>query len=308
MNHQPIENQTSATTWPGTKGLRCLIVEDDLVVRERVASQLASLGCETQQVGDGFGAIRLLREASEAGSPFQLLLIENLLPGVKPKIVAAMIRQDSRLAGIRLALLQRVRDSHEVCDPAGFGFSLALPEDIRTDDLEASLESLFAGPSEKSPSPPLRVLPESPQACGNQASNLLKDRGSRGRILVVDDMASNRKLMEILLKKDGWDVTGAQDGQEALDLIGSQAFDLVFMDCQMPGMDGLEATRLIRQRGDSCARGELPVIALTAANQEDDRSLCQQAGMSDFLPKPFDREQLEDVLLRWGPIQEGSSS
>lgn len=117
------------------------------------------------------------------------------------------------------------------------------------------------------------------------------------RVLVVDDNAINREVAVELLRHIGVQADSAADGAEAVAMALSRAYDLIVMDVQMPGMDGIEATRRIRQ-----ARGTLPaIIALTANDQADDRSACLAAGMDDYLTKPVRAAQLQRALQRWAP-------
>lgn len=127
---------------------------------------------------------------------------------------------------------------------------------------------------------------------------------SGDRILLVDDNATNRKVALGILKRIGVETVVAEDGPQALDKLRSQAFSLVLMDCQMPGMDGLEVTRVLRGWSDSadacmCAAAKVPVIAVTASAQDETRDECIEAGMDDLLVKPFRSEDLRAMLGRW---------
>jgi signal transduction histidine kinase/CheY-like chemotaxis protein len=120
-----------------------------------------------------------------------------------------------------------------------------------------------------------------------------------GRVLVAEDHAINQKVILTMLERLGWDVTLAVNGIEAVQAASEQAFDLVLMDMQMPEMDGLEATRRIRQLPGPAA--QLPIVALTANAMQSDREACLAAGMDDFLPKPLNGQQLKDCLARHRP-------
>jgi CheY-like chemotaxis protein len=123
-------------------------------------------------------------------------------------------------------------------------------------------------------------------------------------ILVVDDNKFNRSLTRTILRKKGgpgWAVSLAESGQEALEKTESEAFDLVFMDIQMPEMDGLETTRIIRGR-EKGTEARLAVIAMTAYAMEGDRQMCLDAGMDDYIAKPVDPEELVDVIIRNLPL------
>lgn len=118
-----------------------------------------------------------------------------------------------------------------------------------------------------------------------------------GIILVAEDLAMNRTLVSLMLRKIGYRVDEAADGAEALDAVRRHGYDLVLMDVQMPVMDGLEATRLIRAL--PAPAGLVPIIALTAGTQPADIAGYRDAGMDDFLAKPIDRTRLIAVVTRW---------
>jgi len=145
---------------------------------------------------------------------------------------------------------------------------------------------------DKSPSP----QETSPGSQGQASDSAGPDR--RLRILVVDDYPLNRDILEAMLERLEQDVVLVHDGQAALDLLEESAFDLVLMDVQMPGLDGLEATRRIRAREVATGR-HLPVVALTASDGEADAARCREAGMSDVLTKPITFERVSAFLLDW---------
>lgn len=118
------------------------------------------------------------------------------------------------------------------------------------------------------------------------------------RILVVDDYPLNRDILEAMLLRLGQEVVLIHDGQSALDLLESSSFDLVLMDVQMPGLDGLETTRRLRAR-EVPSGPILPVVALTASDNEADKARCRDAGMSDFLTKPLTIDRVAGFLLDW---------
>ena len=117
----------------------------------------------------------------------------------------------------------------------------------------------------------------------------------------MEDNPINQKLAMTLLTRLGYAPVLAENGQQALDALALQSYDLVLMDMQMPVMDGLEATRMIRASGQSYAN--IPIVALTANAMQSDKDLCNAAGMNDFLGKPFSRAELAACLQRWAPLE-----
>lgn len=128
------------------------------------------------------------------------------------------------------------------------------------------------------------------------------------RILVVDDNAVNRKLVEVMLSKCSGSITTASvsDGKQAVEQVISNHFDLIFMDCQMPVVDGFEATRQIRHWEQQHNKNHIPIIALTAGAYDNERQRCFDAGMDDFITKPVNMQELTHTIQRWIPSQPGS--
>jgi CheY-like chemotaxis protein len=127
----------------------------------------------------------------------------------------------------------------------------------------------------------------------------VEKRTRRGKVLLVEDNVVNQKVARRLLERCGCEVAVAEDGQDALDKLDLDAYDLVLMDCHMPRLDGYQATHVIREKKQDWSR--VPIVALTASVMEDDRRRCLNAGMNDFLPKPLELDALQAVLERWLP-------
>jgi CheY-like chemotaxis protein len=121
----------------------------------------------------------------------------------------------------------------------------------------------------------------------------------RSRLLLVEDNFVNQRVAVYMLAKLGHEVDVARHGREAIDLLSKAVYDLVLMDCQMPEMDGFEATRVIRDRASTVLDHEIPVVAMTANAFPEDRARAIAAGMNDFLAKPVDRAVLADIIDRW---------
>jgi len=131
---------------------------------------------------------------------------------------------------------------------------------------------------------------------------------SRGRLLIVEDNIVNQRVATHMLTKMGYEVDVAQHGREAIERLGRSCYDLILMDCQMPEMDGFEATRLIRNPASGVLDPAVPVVAMTANAFAEDRERCLAAGMNDFLAKPVDRRTLATMLEKWlGPACDDTS-
>jgi len=136
-----------------------------------------------------------------------------------------------------------------------------------------------------------------PDASKQSAPASAEFRGKR--ILLVEDNELNQQVAVELLKETGVEVDIADNGAIAVNLAGKTRYDLILMDMQMPVLDGLDATRQIRERGPCMS---VPIVAMTANTQEQDRNLCRETGMNDYLAKPFEPEALQDILAKWMPV------
>jgi hypothetical protein len=148
-------------------------------------------------------------------------------------------------------------------------------------------------PEPLTPAPPSAVHPETVNPPASAVP------GARRQILLVEDNPTTQELLRLLLEKAGHDLTIAANGHEALQQAALHPFDLILMDCQMPGLDGLETTRRLRATGVVT-----PVVALTAHARREDADNCLAAGMDDFLAKPFRQQELYTILQRWLPAAE----
>jgi CheY-like chemotaxis protein len=132
----------------------------------------------------------------------------------------------------------------------------------------------------------------------SRAGEASRDGDGHFKILVADDISANQMLSLKLLENLGYTGVAVSNGKEALDALELRPYDLVLMDCQMPEMDGFEATKRIRGSADAAVRS-IPIVALTANAMEGDRKKCLDAGMNDYLSKPLKKDPLREVLQKW---------
>jgi len=205
-----------------------------------------------------------------------------------PLELARSIRGRADIAGIRLVLLTRRHADSRIAREAGFDACLVKP--VRQTVLYECLVNVMAG----RPQEALAVPSESAPVAKPPA-------GVRGQILVVEDNLINQQVALGILQIQGYCVTVANNGREALEACAREAFDAILMDCHMPEMDGFEATMEIRRREQSSDARRVPIIALTANAMAQDREECLNAGMDDHLAKPFSMQTMQDMLDRWMP-------
>ncbi|WP_371322924.1 Cache 3/Cache 2 fusion domain-containing protein [Dechloromonas sp. ZY10] len=270
------------------EGCRILVVDDNATNRQLLLRLLGRWGCAVSSVDGGSAALDELERAHAAGSPYEILLLDMQMPGMDGETLGRAVRSDARFAAAHLVMLTSaaLRGDAERLRQAGFAAYLSKP--IKEQHLWHSLASLRQ-----------RVATPAPTDHELITRHSIDEALPRnGRILLVEDNPTNQKVASALLTKFGLAVDIANNGSEALDALAQQAYDLVLMDCQMPVMDGFEATENIR--GGKQQAG-IPIIALTANAMQGDRERCLACGMNDYLVKPLNWQQLKAALERWLP-------
>jgi len=268
------------STLAGLAELRVLVVDDNGTSRSILEEMLANWQLRPQCVASGDSALQALRQARDAGAPFNLVLLDGRMPGMDGPETARAIQADARLAETPIILMSSMGDpvgSERGCPLAEVGH-LTKPVS-QSSVFDAIVAALGIGDD-------LPDAPSTPQLPVSQPH-----RASCLRILVAEDNAVNQKLITSLLGKWGHSVELAADGLAAVRAVRLQQYDLVLMDVQMPGMDGLEATERIRKAERQTGR-HVPIIAVTAHATQRDRELCLQAGMDAYVSKPIRRQEL----------------
>ncbi|TDG11423.1 response regulator [Seongchinamella unica] len=265
------EGQVPPPVHPGElRGLKVLVVDDNDTNRLILEELLHSWGMETMVVESGMAALTALDEARDQGIEVALALLDVMMPQMDGIELATRIRQRPELAGMRIIMLSSAgrAESQEVRDQLGISRMLMKP--VKHSDLLSAITNAIGITTARGSS----VLESFPA-----------DLVAR-RILLVEDNPVNQKVARDLLTKRGHAVELVRNGQEAVDITAREDFDLVLMDVHMPVMDGLTATRIIRDRERACGV-HVPIIALTAGATVEDRENCLAAGMNSFVTKPF---------------------
>jgi signal transduction histidine kinase/DNA-binding response OmpR family regulator len=268
---------------------RVLGVDDHPISRRALREQLFSLGSLYRDAPTARDALEMLRAAAAADKPYSILLLNQFMAGMDGVSLAREIKSDPALRDARLVMLTpRVHhdDSKLMAD---VGIAAVLTKPIRSASLYEAL-ALIAGKSEDragaSPSPAPQRDFSAHRAC---------------RILVAEDNPVNQRVALIMLRKAGYVAEGVANGREALDALTSAPYDIVLMDCHMPGMDGYEATRQIRNPKSEIPNRHIPIIAITAGAMKGDREQCLASGMDDYLSKPIRPHELFQMVERWLP-------
>lgn len=293
-----LRRASCAIAAPSTTDLhdvRTLIVEDDASAREVLQHYLTAWGMRSEAAPDAATGLRMLEDRAAAGEPFHLALIDFRLPGMDGIALARSIRADLRICTTR-SILMSGYDTPERVVMANASISNFLPKPIRRSQLfdciaEALHDRESAGKE--------RSLPASVAAPVVTFDPPDVQHPDANRILLVEDNAVNHRLALLQLRKLGYSAVSAYNGREAIEALARERFQLVFMDCQMPEMDGFAATEAIRTGERLSGAERVPIVAMTANARPEDREACLAAGMDDYIAKPVRLDNLRDALERW---------
>ena len=284
-----IEKALPLASSSGLKGYRVLIIDDNATNREILERQTASWGVESESASRGTEGIEKLLRAQQSGQPFDLVLLDMDMPGMDGLEVARHITVNPLIAHVRMIMLTSVGSHSDSIRAKHSGILSYLTKPVRQSELQASLLNAIA------------CEPEDPSGDSDGRKSA---KGKRPHfhvhILVAEDNKTNQVVAGSMLRKLGCRVTLVSNGREAVDVLQKRKIDLVFMDCQMPVLDGYQATAEIRRiENTNGFKGGIPIVALTANALEGDREKCLAAGMDDYISKPFKQEAILATLKRW---------
>jgi CheY-like chemotaxis protein len=273
----------SPTPTASLSGTAIAVVDDNRTNRTILERYLGSWGMRDKAFESGRTAMEELRQAARSNDPFEVAIIDMMMPEMDGAAVAAEIRADPALKDMVVILLTSAgRSDHPVP-----GIDVELVKPVRPSLLFDVLHSLLAAKPEHAN----RQVADEVPSSSEQASHRW------ARVLVVEDNIANLKVAVRMVEKLGYRADVAANGVEAVKILGDVRYDAVLMDCHMPEMDGFEATRAIR-RGEPEGR-HTPVIAMTASALSGDRERCLAAGMDDYISKPIKLHVVAAVLERW---------
>jgi len=273
-------------------GRRVLLVDDQPINLRLLSRQLRGSGVQTIQAASGAEALACVEAALERGEPFDAAILDRRMPGMGGEELGMILRQDPRCPDLALLALTHTGAKEDAPRLEDLGFDAYLTKPLRAGLLLEAL-ALALGRRATGGAFVTRFL------LGEGTGQETAPEASRldARILLVEDQETNQILAARFLEDAGARVQVAANGLDALDLLARERFDLVVMDCQMPGMDGFEATERIRAQEAGTGR-HLPIIAMTANAMAGDRERCLRAGMDDYLTKPITRAGLLEGVSR----------
>ena len=303
LKKQPDGGQVEMLPPPDFSNVRALIVDDNATNRQILVTQLTSWGMRPAEVPDGTAALEALLQAQEAGDPFRITIIDMHMPCMNGETLGLAVKADARISDTHLVMLTSMGIKSDFRRLKEIGFDVYLNKPTRRHELKNALSQALSG----------RGL-DQPQSIETHHSaqdiiNLFAE--SKARILLAEDNIINQQVALGILNKLGLRADAVANGAEAVTAVKTLPYDLILMDVQMPVMDGLEATKIIRnyeleiknqaQTGDSPSPFVIPIIAMTAHAMQGDREKFLAVGMTDYISKPVSLHGLVDRLEKWLP-------
>ncbi len=288
-------------------GRRLCIVDDNATNRRILEQYAVEWGLQSDSASDGFHALMILRDAAARGEAFDIAVLDLFMPNMDGFELARAIHSEPSLASTRLVLLTSLgmRGQAERAKEAGIVAYLTKP--VHRAHLHECLCSIIDRPAGS-------AAGGLQSGTGGRSHDVLVTRhvlkeaavAAKTRILVAEDNIVNQKVAACQLEKLGYRADVVANGLEAVEAVSRVDYALILMDCQMPELDGFEATALIRQKERAQRRRRVPIIALTAGAMKDDHQRCLDADMDDYLSKPVKKEELTARVAKW--IAENSGS
>jgi signal transduction histidine kinase/DNA-binding response OmpR family regulator len=284
---------------PGLENVRVLIVDDNGTNRRILEYQVAGWRMRAASAASGPEALELLRQAAAARDPFLAVILDMQMPEMDGLALARAIKADPALAGSRLLILSSMCQRMDTAELQDQGLSSWLVKPVKPDCLRQSLGRMLAAAPASAPATPAPTATDRDAGDAHQEPVVSKNRHLK--ILLAEDNVVNQRVAVAQLRKLGFDADCVGNGFEALDALRRIPYDLVFMDCQMPEMDGFEAAKRIRERGGSAEARRVRIVAMTANAMHGDRERCLEAGMDDYIAKPVKIEELKAAIQRHTP-------
>lgn len=295
-------------------GLRALVVDDNVAHREILQAYLRAWGVHVDTVSRATEAIMRLMRAAVSDQPYQFAIVDQFMPGMDGLALGQVIRDEPALVNTHLIMLTAFDEKEQGRRALNMGYAAYLTKPVRQAQLRECIETVLkraqvphAQPDQANDQEhfPKVFLPTTATAGGIADGSTAALQPAA--ILLVEDQAANQTVLLQQLAKLGYSADLAQNGLEAVERLAqaNHGYHLVLMDCQMPMLDGFEATRRIREY-EARQGGHITIIALTAQAMKGDQERCLAAGMDDYLTKPMRLNDLKQALTRW--LMEPTSS
>ncbi len=279
------------------RNLKVLCIDDDTISKEVLIKHMSAWKVDCQFAETGAQGLSVLQKASDTPHPFKIAMFDARLSDMDAAELSRKIKSDNRLKDTALIMTTSSGNRGDAKKYTSLGFSAYFCKPINPSDLYNCLVQITAQGKENQKSTDLITR-----------HSLSEQKRSKFLILLVEDNIINQKVAAGMLKQLGYRSDIVQNGYEAIKILETMCYDAVFMDCQMPEMDGYEATKIIRDKNSNVIDHTVPIIAMTASAMEGDKEKCLTAGMNDYIVKPISPEVLSRSLKKWLVDKQKSST
>jgi len=269
-----------------------LIVDDNATNRHVLREQLKSWGCQFNEASSGEEALKKMRQGFDNNRPFDLAILDMQMPGMDGERLGRKIKQDPDLKNTILVLMTSIGKRGDAKRLEKIGFVGYLTKPVKQSQLYDCLVTVSGLRNEAALEQPMSIFTR---------HTIFEKQQRTTRILLAEDNITNQKVALSTLNRFGYSADVVKNGKEAVEALKNNPYDIVLMDCQMPGMDGYEATDEIRKWEKKGKNGSkrVPIIAMTAHALKGDREKCLNAGMDDYIAKPIHPRKLCNVIEKW---------
>ncbi len=288
---QPVRPIVPAAAVRGGETGRILVVDDNLTNQTVLASMLTNAGYRVSSAGGALAGLQQLESATAEHDPFDMVITDYQMPDMDGAMLGKQIVDTPALASTRLVMLTSLDRHGDTPRLAALGFAAYLTKPVRVKDLLQAVSKVMSG------EPRQWQMDTQPMITRSTLAQSAAQQRFTGHVLLVEDNPVNLKVAARFLERLGCTVEVAGNGAEGVAAAAARRFDIILMDLQMPIMDGITATRKIRELA---GLRQAPIIALTANAMSGDRERCEAAGMDDYLTKPIEVERLRSILSKFG--------
>lgn len=276
-----------------------LLVDDSRLNMRITSAQLSNLGCQVTCCVHPEDAENMIAERMDSNKPFKIVLLDKLMPHSDGFSIASQLRKRFGKRCPSLVMITAAPEVHDNVKLESFNIEGYLSRPYKFNDLRNTLTRILRNQQAQLGVISLDGIKMEQGKAKSPSSNVPSSSTTyAGKVLVVEDTLVNQRVTQAMLSRLGVDVVVAENGKVALDCCKEEAFDLIFMDCQMPVMDGYKAARLLREYGYA---PQTPIVALTANATAQDRDVCLKSGMDDYIAKPVSKAELERMIKVYMP-------
>ncbi len=287
---KPTEKELPPPILADLRDSRILVVDDHEANRRLAATLLKSWGCRSHEVADGIAALDELHKAIKEDDPYRIALIDIIMPGMGGEELGKSIMNDPVLSRTLLVAITPLGKRGDATHLKTLGFAAYLSKPVRQSHLHDALAAALGRGSIVDSALTDRLITH---------HTIAEMHKAQVKILVADDNPTNQAVALAMLNNLGFRADVVSNGTEAIKALRSIPYDLVFMDCRMPEIDGYTATRMIREKGAGVLNPDVPIIAMTANALAGDLEDCLDAGMNDYIAKPVQSAALAELMSRW---------